>query len=538
MASTALRPSPMTPRSLAFQDVSADNSPGGRRRSSITESNSGFPPRTSSYRQSNLSYGQSRTYNSSPLVPRSAEPQRADTHHNSDGTHGVEGTESTGSTTAPSTVWDELDDIKSRIHRLELTGKLPSTSGAAISRLSDERPPTATTQTTMSTSPKRGSGNSAAQGDASSTTSSQKDGHPILQAAVNKARPFLTAEVFKALEAAATDALTLSSMMGTVGQPGPISSGASTIGGLGTVTDRQLRRKADSVCRSLTELCLALSEEAAQPKTVQTNGTPQKDSHTPTTPTINKPFAGLAAQRRPSAVAEQNLVRPNTSPRAMTRLEERRTSLLNGTALPSPRFGGATPSAQLEPVGRKSSLLISRARRAGTEEPDEGRKSSLLLRTRRAGTEEPEEGRKTSLLLRGRRGTVGEDDDEARFRAPSRAATEVASSRVVSQPPAPDTVALGQSALPRRRLVPSTLNSRLIAPTPAANPTRRYLDRPTPEREGNSVADKLAEDRGQRQMSLGQAVLLNRTGSLNRRQQNRESTITNVSTTASAGGYR
>ncbi|KAJ0292443.1 hypothetical protein CBS470a_002748 [Colletotrichum nupharicola] len=60
--------------------------------------------------------------------------------------NGVEGTEltTTASTTEPSTVWDELDDLKSRIHRLEMTGKLPKISGAVMSRTSDERPPTAT----------------------------------------------------------------------------------------------------------------------------------------------------------------------------------------------------------------------------------------------------------------------------------------------------------------------------------------------------------------------------------------------------------
>ena len=185
--------------------------------------------------------------------------------------------------------------------------------------------------------------------------------------------------------------------------------------------------------------------------------------------------------------------------------------------------------------------MVARARRAGTEEPDEGRKSSLLLRPRRAGTEEPEEGRKTSLLLRGRRGTLGEDDEESRFRAPSRATTEVNAPRTLAQLPVPDTSALGQSALPRRRLVPSSLNTRLVAPasTATASPVRRYLDRPTPDRETATTADKLAEDRSQRQMSLGQTMLLNRTGSLNRRQANRESGIPNVSGPASTiGAYR
>jgi hypothetical protein len=40
--------------------------------------------------------------------------------------------DSVDSQTAPSTVWDELDDLKSRIKKLELTGKIPPTSSAAL----------------------------------------------------------------------------------------------------------------------------------------------------------------------------------------------------------------------------------------------------------------------------------------------------------------------------------------------------------------------------------------------------------------------
>ncbi|CRK22686.1 hypothetical protein BN1708_003619, partial [Verticillium longisporum] len=163
------------------------------------------------------------------------------------------------------------------------------------------------------------------------------------------------------------------------------------------------------------------------------------------------------------------------------------------------------------------------------------------LRTRRAGTEEPEEGRKTSLL-RERRGTNEHDDDEPRFRAPSRAQTEVAQNRAAShhfqtQPPTLDPSS-NNSALPRRRIGSSALNpSRLASPsTPSALGGRRYFERSTPDRDGNSVADKLAEERGQRHLSLGQNSLLNRTASFLRR-PNRES-MANASTSAQTGGYR
>ncbi|OHE92016.1 hypothetical protein CORC01_12707 [Colletotrichum orchidophilum] len=556
-----------TPRSFTFQDPMGENSPYARRRPSLTDSNTGYSARSSAYRQSNLSYGQTRTYNSSPLVPKSIEAPRTEAHQ--DAATGVEGTESTAtaSTNAPSTVWDELDDLKSRIHRLELTGKLPATSGAAMSRASDERPPTAT-NTTMSTSPKRASDSQHHQTDAVSTTSSQREvQQPILLSAVSKSKPFLSEEVAKALEVAATDALALANMMGTAGQPGPISSGASTIGVGTNLTDRQLRRKADSICRSLTELVLALSEEAAGNKTVQVSVPITKDTTTPVTPTINKTFIGGSGQRRPSITSEQQtLPKPNantvTSPRALSKYEERRSTMLNPASLPSPRFAlppgtiPSTPGDGSKTANRKSSLFIGRSRRAVTEEPEDGRRSSMLLRTRRAGTEEAEDsreagrenGRQTSLL-RSRRGTVGgEDEDESRFRAPSRAATELTTpARAVSHTYHSNTnpnelSSPASSALPRRRFGASSLTSRLVAPSTPSLATRRYLER-TPEREQPSSTEKVTEERPQqvvaqpRHFSLSHTSLLNRASSISRR-PNRDSTITNSSTAAQSGSYR
>ncbi|KAK7402985.1 hypothetical protein QQX98_011261 [Neonectria punicea] len=552
---SVVRSSPVTPRSMAFQDP--DNSTYSHRRSSVTENNSTVHSRGSSHRTPVAVNGHNKTYNSSPLVRSFDFPQQQQQPEASQGAR--EGTESTTSTNAPSTVWDELDDLKSRIHRLELTGKLPSTSGAAVSRLSDERPPTATTTvTTVSSSPKRPGNNNQAT-DIVSTTSTQREAHPLLHAALTKSRPLLDPEVFRALESAANDAMALSTMTGSPGQPGPISSGASTIGSGTTVTDRQLRRKADSVCRSLTELCVALGEDRTQPRTQQVIQIPaptpapapapapaaiSAPSDAPTTPTLNKTFSGLASQRRPSISAEQNLARSNTSPRTLSKFEERRLNLLNGNSLP-PRVTASTPSTPIEPVSRRrSSLLVARTRRAGTEEPEDGRRSTILLRTRRAGTEEPEEGRKTSLLVRSRRGTVGEDDeDHSMFRSPSRAHTDLNTTRSaaqeqLSQPQASDNSALASSALPRRRFASSNLKpSRLATPQTSNVPTpRRYFDRQNQDRDANGATERLTEDRGQRHLSMGQSML-GRTSSMIRR-PNRDSTVTITQSSAAAGGYR
>ncbi|RYP36825.1 hypothetical protein DL767_003215 [Monosporascus sp. MG133] len=562
------------------------------------DSRSAVPARMSSLKLTSLAYGTGRIFNSSPLVPR-PDTQKQD-FQPGDGAHGQEGTDSTTSTAAPSTMWDELDDLKSRIHRLELTGKLPATSGAAIARASDERPPTANTNaTTMSASPKRGPGSVIqTAGDLTITPSLPIQSHPILHSALAKSKQFLSPDVYNALETAATDALNLTAMMGTAGQPGPISSSASSLGGGPVVTDRQLRRKADGICRSLTELCLALSEKAAQVDSQVAAPVPDKSPLAgPESPTITKfqftgiptprmsserevqftgvptpklpslgqkpsnreiRFTGIAAQnqpvqergssdkvvqftgiptqrqlaqdRRPSErdvqftgsprqtqpARDRVLERENsasdrnltllTSPKTLSRLEQRRSSVFTSSALPSPRYTSLASAAALASAtgtttttpteahtpGRKSSMILSRARRAQTEEPEEARKSATVLRTRRAGTEEPEEPsrRKTSLFIRSRRNTLDKDDEQPHFRASSRAITEVngtqtRSRQYISQTPLPTSSEggpLASSALPRRRLGPSAVSSRLVQPSPPTSiSTRRYVEKSTPD---------------------------------------------------------
>ncbi|KAM0346885.1 hypothetical protein ACHAPU_005225 [Fusarium lateritium] len=547
-STSTMRPSPVTPRSIIFQEPSSENSQYSRRRPSVTENNANVQSRTPTYKFSGYG-GHNKTYNSSPLVKSFDFQHQSNVETN----NGAEGTESTLSNTAPSTVWDELDDLKSRIHRLELTGKLPSTSGAAVSRLSDDRPPTATTTaTTLSSSPKRHDKSHQHNDAISSTSSHHRESHSILQSALVKSKVLLDTQVYKALESAANDAMALASMMGTPGQPGPISSGASTVGSNATVTDRQLRRKAESVCRSLTELCLALGEDVTQTQRPRQSieVPPLAVNEAPITPTINKTFSGFAQRRQSIGRSEQNPVKePLTSPRTMSKFEERRLSILNGSSLPTSRMSSSIPSTPIEPMSsRRSSLQVSRSRRAGTEEPDDGRKSTLLLRTRRAGTEEPDEGRRTSLFVRNRRNTVGEDaEEEPRFQTPARARTDLNTIRVVPQDQTPQQQSTDTtSAIPRRRFVSSNLGASRLA-TPSVNtatPPRRYtersverpIERPTQQDHSYGVADRLAEERAQRYTSLGQTTMVNRTASMIRRPK-RDSIASGNPSTA-AGSYR
>lgn len=472
----ALHSAPTTPKALtANRDISPESNVSyGGRRPSIPEQT--LPSRASSYRQSNLSYTNARTYHSSPLVRRTTDSVQ----DAPEVTPPAESTESSVSATAPSTVWDELEDLKSRIHRLELTGKLPTSSGAAMSRVSNDRPPTATTTvTTMSSSPKqRGRGTSL-----SPTEPPQTDAHPLLTAALAKSKNLLSPEVYSSLEATAADALAISSMMGTSGQPGPISSSHSTLGSSNAVSDRQVRKKADSMCRSLTELCIALSEGKLEQISQKQALVRPKSRDTEVDAGIeNTQWLG------PSS----DLARIKSSPRALSRLEARRSSLLATSTLPSPRYA---PSEAGTP----------------TQSTMAGRRTSLLLRSRRAGTEEPEE------------------DDESRFRAPSRATTELGRLRnspreqASQQPTSERRVESITSSLPVRRHYASSSLGSSGGPPPVTAAisnlgSRRYLDRSTPEREATGLASRLAEERTRRKSSIGQGFLpLNRSGSLTRR---------------------
>ena len=279
------------------------------RRQSVTD--------TQGYRfRNHLQCGENGNYYSSPLNNRhdqyDPEPSPPAAR---------EGTESTVSTTAPSTVWDELDDLKSRIKKLELTGKLPPSSGAAMTGM-QERPRTATTTvTTMSSSPKRAQGKSISP--TSNAVPDAESLHPLLRAALAKSQPLLHADVYRSLEATANEALTLAKL----------AAGNSRQTSTHSAIDRQLKRRSDNLCRSLTELCIALSENK-----VPNDGTPTEKTST-------RPDSRDASRSRPRSVIldEPRFQRaPSQDPesssnRVLSRLEARRLSLLSGTTVhPSP----------------------------------------------------------------------------------------------------------------------------------------------------------------------------------------------------------
>ncbi|KAJ5439371.1 uncharacterized protein N7458_010369 [Penicillium daleae] len=237
-----------------------------------------------------------------------------------------DGTESTLSTNAPSTVWDELDDLKSRIRKLELTGKLPPSSQEAISGAAQERPRTAaTTVTALSTSPRHHRKVSTPSADADYAAQSQV--HPLLQSALAKAKDVLTSDVYTALEVTIKDALTLSTMLGVNIAP---SGTVSVVNGGYTSSERHARRKADSVCRSLTELCLALTDKQVQrDRSTSTSHVPGAQPQRANGRDNESLAPGLSYQRASSHEPEGLERRPSTSSRMSSRLEARRLSLIN-----------------------------------------------------------------------------------------------------------------------------------------------------------------------------------------------------------------
>ena len=323
------------------------------------------------YRPSNLSH-EPRT----PHVENSYEAgSRAD------------GTESHGSTGPAASVWDELDELKSRIRKIEMGGKIPSTSGAIVSQASQasaERPRTANTSaTTVSSSPNQQRKSNLSPSESSVSTQappSTSRAHPLLRDALSKARQHVSPAVYRSLEATAQEALALAEMSGSGGPQGTLHSASSIING-SVVTDRQVRRKADNLCRSLTELCIAICDTKTGLSSPAFRSTQATISRRPSVQ-IN----GDSPTIRQSIEPESNTLNGVSPSRALSRIEARRTSML------VPDSNGSQRGNSQEPYDDRQTP--SRIQRAGTS----------LHRTRQS---------------------VDEDEEDPIFRAPSRAMTSI-----------------------------------------------------------------------------------------------------------------
>ncbi|KGO77252.1 hypothetical protein PITC_092120 [Penicillium italicum] len=276
----------------------------------------------------------------------------------------ADGTESTLSTTAPSTVWDELDDLKDRIKKLELTEKLPPSSSAAMYTPTNERPRTANTAITTLSSPPRQRRNTGV----STADTEHSPVHPILQSALAKAKVVLSGDVYTSLEATITDALNLSTALGVNAAP---SGTVSVVNGGYTSPERHARRKADSVCRSLTELCLALTDEQLK------SARPPPSRETVVQPQLSNSMGvdarmSIPTYQRNGNLEPEGVERRHSTNRISSRLDARRASLVNsgpGNSTdvkhsPTQSPGMSNPASRLN---RMSSSLRSRRLTIGEE---------------------------------------------------------------------------------------------------------------------------------------------------------------------------
>jgi hypothetical protein len=411
-ASFSRRDSDLSPRDFLAQL-------GNRRRGSQSEVVHTPPNRASTYRPSNLGhYSSSRDDARTPALettPREAPSQ-------------PDGTESHGSTGPAASVWDELDELKTRIRRIELGGgKIPATSGAIMAQASAdrERPRTANTSaTTVSSSPNQPRKSNPSPSESTVDAPVNHRAHPLLREALVKVRQHTSPTVYRILDATAMEALTLAEMTGSAGPQGTLHSASSILGGA-NVSDRQVRRKADNICRSLTELCIAMCD------TKSALSSPAVRSSTATV--TRRPSVQLNGESptiRQSVEPESN-PSSNISPsRALHRIEARRSSMLYN--------GNGTP-------------------RESSQEPyDQDRQS--YSRLSRAGTS----------FQRSNNG-MEDDDEDQNIRAPSRAMTDFRSLRPTQQSRLAARQYTSREPMPELQSPPSLHSSNLRRPAVNGN---------------------------------------------------------------------
>lgn len=461
----------------------------GRRRPSYPDAVQTPPSRAQTYRPSNLYYSSSRDNQDAPHVDHSqgtpsqipqGTPSRAD------------GTESLDDSTGPAaSVWDELDDLKSRIRRIELGGKIPTTSGAVVANATAERPRTANTSvTTVSSSPKQQRKTNVSPPDSTVGTHTVQKAYPVLREALAKTKQYVSPGVFRVLEATASEAIGLAELTGGAGPQGTFHSASSILNGA-SMPDRQVRRKADNICRSLMELCVALCDTKSSVASPALRTVAAASSRRPSVQ-IN----GESPQTIRQSIEPESNTLPRSSPsRAMDRIQARRTSML------SPGLNGSPRESSQDPPPPSQSQIPTRLSRAGTS----------LHRTHRM---------------------VDDDNEDPIMRAPSRAMTDFRDIRsnkttrfsrdYTSREPMPElqpSPAIQQQTASLRRPTVTGVGNENHMLFRANNNQRYNLDRQSSPAYEKQVSADLAprSQYNSSRNSIGGASGLGRTASLGRR---------------------
>jgi hypothetical protein len=300
--------------------------------------------------------------------------------------------------TAQSAVWDEMTELKSHINRIDHSRTFHS-SGRAGSNGSQERPRTATTTiTTISSSPKVPIGlKSGLPVSDPKVAQEAANIHPLLHQSLARCKPMINTTLYRSLEKAASDALEMAVWARASGPNGSIYSSATAINGVSG--DRQLRRKADNLCRNITDLCIALSENSEQPSNrVSSLSLGQRRESKDLSIPAHVATDALPRSYSRHASLEPEEARPTPS-RALERVEARRASLMsNATPASSPRETTAPTFQQSAP--QRSSHLEIPASSPITPSSSLLRSGTSLLRSRRAANEDDEESRSIRPISR------------------------------------------------------------------------------------------------------------------------------------------
>ena len=293
-----------------------------------------------------------------------------------------DGSESHASTGPAVSVWDELDELKTRIRKIELGGKIPPTSGAIVSQASAERPRTANTSaTTVSSSPNQVRRSDPSPASSTIGTPSSTKIQAILRDALAKTKQHTTPSVYRTLEATATEALAMAELANNPPQ-GSLHASTSMLNGVGGL-DRQLRRKADNLCRSLTELCIAMCDSKS------TLPSPASRLSTSVSRRPSVQINGESTPVRETAEKEGSSFSGPSPSRALSRIEARRSSMLAASTSGSQRDSSQEPPGSAGSQSRlnRSSTGFHRSRPSVDEDDDDDDPTLTLRAPSRAMTD-------------------------------------------------------------------------------------------------------------------------------------------------------
>lgn len=276
-------------------------------------------------------------------------------------------------------------------------------SGANIEGFFD-RPRTATTMTTNSTA--------SNQLKWIAPTADDNAKHQLLRTALRRLQGRVISSVYRSLEASIADVISTSTILEISDDASTADGASTTMTGHGS-SDRRLRRKVDSLCQGLTELCIALSNSNSN------------DDHTAyllQSPDVDRPTSHGSATRPQSRQGFDN-----DSP--LKYLDERRARLgrFGSTSRAPSRISEAPePSCAGETGDRKPPVTIhdsntSRQIQSSLNDHETNPDVAALSFTRSG----PRSNTGASLLSSG---DANSSDRDLTIRAPSRAATEAGAS--------------------------------------------------------------------------------------------------------------